>query len=365
MIHIEQVKMLADKYNIPIEDVLFIALNFFGVKMDVTYNRMRMAFHLNSVDPIFSYASELNDLDYYFALAINHKSPFHISNGILYLKNYEIGKAIGATEDFCDSHYHRRLGTSLNINPNSRTSCRGCDFCYTAYQVPNDRRRMKTEKEIHDFFISWMNSRNVPDLSHLVQVSIVTGCYETEKDLIKFLIKLYTVLQSLQFKGRIFYLGSMLVSLESIHALKKIPSFGYCVSLECFERRHLLKASKKILTIDGAKEIMLECINANMEVNYTYILGIEPHDVFLPYMEDFLKFTTKFPTINILQLHQQHDRNLLDKTVIDLTYFLEARIKIESLFRQSKMRPLVWEDYRSLWYLKFGCEVLKGIRVPE
>jgi|GEM_PF-1206584 len=365
MINIEQIEMFSEKYNFPIEDILFIAINFFGVKMDVTYNRMRMAFHLNSDDSLFSLASELKDLDYYFALPINHHSPFQIVDRILYLQNYEIGNTIGATEDFCDSHYHRRLGTSININPNSRTSCRGCDFCYTAYQVPFDRKRMKTEKEIHEFFLEWMKNRNVHDLSHLIQVSIVTGCYETERDLINFLLTLNNVLHDLNFEGKIFYLGSMLTSLEAMYELRIIPSFGYCISLECFERRHLLKSSKKRITIDNAKELMCEAIKSNIEINYTYILGLESHNVFMPYIQELLKFITKFPTFNILQLHQQHNKDLLDPTVVDITYFLEARIKIERIFKQTKMRPLVWEDYRSLWYLKFDNETLKGIRIPE
>jgi len=257
MVNIERIKRLAEKYNIPIEDILFISLNYFGAEMDVTYNRMRMAFHLNGADTLFSYASKLSDLDYYFALAINHKSPFRISEGILYLNNYEIGRTIGATEDFCDSHYPRRLGTSLNINPNSRTACRGCDFCYTAYQVPHDRKRMKTEQDIREFFTNWMKDRNCPDLSNLIQVSIVTGCYETENDLIEFVLTLNRVLQELHFQGRIFYIGSMLISSAAIQTLRIIPSFGYCISLECFERRHILKESKRTLTLDRAKEIML------------------------------------------------------------------------------------------------------------
>jgi len=365
MVNITQIKTLSEKYEVPLEDVLFIALNLYGVKMDVTYNRMRTSFHLNGNDSAFSYASVLGELDYYFALAINHKSPFQISKGVLYLDNYDVGKTIGATEDFCDSHYPRRLGTSLNINPNSRTSCRGCEFCYTAYQVPHDRKRMETEQDINEFFFNWIEKHKLPDLSHLIQVSVVTGCYQTEEDLIKFLLTLNHVLNDFHFQGRIFYLGSMLVSSESIQTLRKIPSFGYCVSLECFERRHMLKESKRILTLDRAKKIMLEGIESGMEVNYTYVVGIEPIEVFLPYMIEFLKFTTKFPTINILQLHQQHNSDLLDPTAVDLSYFLEARIKIENIFQQTEMRPLVWEDYRSLWYLRFGPEVLKGYRVPE
>jgi hypothetical protein len=44
MISIERIIQLAERYRIPIEDALFIALNRFGVSMDVQYNRMRMGF---------------------------------------------------------------------------------------------------------------------------------------------------------------------------------------------------------------------------------------------------------------------------------------------------------------------------------
>lgn len=365
MITIEQIKELANAYRAPLEDVLFITLNRFGVNMDVTYNRMRMAFHLSSADPLFSYACQLDDLDYYFALPVNHQSPFRISEQRLYLQDYAIGRTIGATEDYCDSHYPRRRGTSLNINPNSRTSCRGCEFCYTAYQVPCDRKRMRTEQDIREFFAQWMKERKAADLSDLIQVSVVTGCYDSEEQLTTFLLTLSRVLHELQFRGKVFYLGSVLTSPGAIHALRQIPSFGYCVSLECFVRRELLRSTKRSITIDDAKRIMRECIDSGMEVNYTYVVGLEPVEIFVPYMEDLLQVTTKFPTINILQLHQQHARTLLDATAGGVTYWMEARTRIEEIFQHTGMRPLVWEDYRSLWYLRFGAEVLRGWRVPE
>lgn len=124
MITIDQLGKLASEYQMPLVDVLFVALNRFGVDMDVSYNRMRTAFHLNEADSLFSYANELGELDYYFALPVNHFSPFRISGQRLYLSGYLIGTTVGATEDYCDSHYPRRRGTSLNINPNSRSSVR-------------------------------------------------------------------------------------------------------------------------------------------------------------------------------------------------------------------------------------------------
>lgn len=365
MITVDKIKELSNTFQIPVEDILFISLNRFGVDMDVTYNRMRMAFHLNGDDPLFSYASNLDDLDYYFALPVNHKSPFRIVGQRLYLLDHDIGNTIGATEDYCDSHYPRRRGTSLNMNPNSRTSCRGCEFCYTAYQVPCDRKRIRTEEDISEFFEQWMKEQDNNDLSHMIQISVVTGCYDSEEQLTEFLLILNKVVQRLHFHGRIFYLGSVLSSHSAIKSLNEIPSFGYCMSLECFTNRELLRGSKRSITIDQAKYIMHECIESGMEVNYTYIVGLEPIENFLPYMEDLIQVTNKFPTINILQLHQQHRLSLLNPGALEMTYFLEARVKIEAIFANTDMRPLVWEDYRSLWYLRFGNEVLKGWRVPE
>ncbi|MBT9146939.1 MAG: hypothetical protein DDT32_00690 [Syntrophomonadaceae bacterium] len=364
-LNIDSLKHYAEAFNMPIEDAMFIALNFYGVHMDVPYNRMRMGFHLNGEDSLFVYANNVNDLNYYFALPINYNSPFRIVGEELYLLDYIIGKAIGATEDFCDSHYPRRLGTSLNINPNSRTSCRGCSFCYTAYQVPLDKKRMRNSEDIDEFLRQWMDENNNPDLSHLIQVSVVTGCYDSEDDLVGFLLQLNDVLKKYAFAGKIFYLGSMLTSPQAIEKLTVIDSFGYCLSLECFERRDILKNSKARLTLQDIKTIMQECLSHDFEVNYTYVMGMDSMEVFLPHMQEFIEYTNKFPTINILQLHKQHNRSLLDDSVRDVTYFYRAREIIQELFKPTRLRPLVWEDYRTLWYLKFADEPLTGDRFPE
>ncbi len=156
MLDINVIARLAENYGVPLEDVLFIALNTNGVNFECDYNRMRMAFHL-AENKLFEYAKQRGELDYYFALPVNQSSPFFITaEKVLLLQNTVIGQAIGPTEDICDSHYPRRKGTSLNINSNSRTSCWGCQFCYTAYQVPYDRKRLKSDSDLKDFFEDWM-----------------------------------------------------------------------------------------------------------------------------------------------------------------------------------------------------------------
>lgn len=365
MMNMEELLKLSNIYNIPIEDALFIAINYSGVHMDVTYNRMRTAFHLDGNNPTFALANERNDLNYYFALPINHNSSFSISNGKMYCDKVFIGNSVGATEDFCDSHYPRRLGTSLNINPNSRTSCRGCNFCYTAYQVPLDKKRIKTKEDLVEFFNDWIQKEGKVDLSHLIQVSIVTGCYDSEEELVNFILLLSNVLKDYSFDGRIFYLGSMLTSPRQMERLSVVPSFGYCMSVECFERRDLLAPSKRKLSIEDIKVILRNALDEGFEVNYTYVVGLEPLDIMSKHMIDLVEYTSKFPTVNILQLHQQHDKSLFDKSITGVASLIEARKIIEKIYKKTSRRPLVWEDYRTLWYLKFADEDLKGIRFPN
>jgi len=364
MLNINVIGRLSERYGVPLEDVLFIALNVNGVNFECDYNRMRMAFHLAD-SSLFDYAKQRGELDYYFALPVNQNSPFTLTdNNVLLLQNTVIGQAIGPTEDICDSHYLRRKGTSLNINPNSRTSCRGCQFCYTAYQVPYDRKRMKTESDLKDFFEGWMLQYGLTNLSHLIQVSVVTGCYDNSDDLCQFLWLLKKVLAEYQFAGKIFYLGSQITTREQLKSIAEIQPFGICFSLENFERRELLRENKRTLSLQDACESMDFAQGLGYEVNFSYIVGMESLRVIEYHFRCFKDHINKFPTINTLQIHKYHEATLISEGAHRLEYYLEARQILEQLFAQTSMRPLVWEDYRSLWFLTFNKETLYGIRTP-
>ncbi|MEK9185932.1 MAG: hypothetical protein AAB863_04115 [Patescibacteria group bacterium] len=363
MLNISVVARLAEKYNVPLEDVLFIALNINGVGFECDYNRIRMAFRLSDSSP-FDYARQRGELDYYFALPVNQNSPFTLTNNILLLQDTVIGQAIGPTEDICDSHYPRRKGTSLNINPNSRTSCHGCQFCYTAYQIPYDRKRLKTDSDLKDFFEDWMAKCGLTDLSHLIQVSVVTGCYENSDDICQFLRTLKRVLMEYQFIGKIFYLGSQITTKEQLRNLTEIQPFGVCLSLETFERRDLLRDKKRVLSLQDACKSMDFARELGYEVNFSYIIGMESLHVMEYHFGHLRDHVNKFPTINTLQMHKFHQSTLMDPEAHRLEYYLEARQIIERIFAKMNVRPLVWEDYRSLWFLTFDGEPLYGIRTP-
>lgn len=363
MLDINLIRRISERGRIPLEDVLFVALNVNGVNLDCDYNRMRMAFRLTESE-IFKYAKERGELDYYFALPVVAESPFAIVNNTLFLSGVVIGQAIGTTEDICDSHYPRRKGTSLNINPNSRTSCHGCQFCYTGYQIPCDRKRLKSEFDLREFFEDWMRRYGLNDLAHLIQVSVVTGCYEDSEALCLFLLALKRVLIEYRFSGSIFYLGSQITTREQLCRIAEAKPFGICYSLETFERRELLRKDKRAVSLLDACESMDVARELGYEVSFSYIVGMESLRVMEYHFNCFREHVNKFPIINTLQMHKFHPTSIRDSEARHLEYYITARKIIERLFARTNMRPLVWENYRSLWFLTFDKEPLHGIRVP-
>ncbi len=364
MINKQRIEALVEKYNIPFEDILFIALNYYGIDFYCSFNRMRMGLLL-SEDPLFSFAHSLGENNYYFALAVNCLSPFRIEGKFLTFDHLVVGQVIEPSEDFCDSNYPRRNGTVLNFNPNSRTSCRGCKFCYTGYQVSRDRKKVACREEMRVFIEKWMELSSFDDLSHLIQVAVVTGCYDNESELLNFLLVFNEVLSVYNFSGELFYLGSQITKLDSLQILREIKNFAYCVSLECFDRREeLLRENKSSFSLNQARQLMIAAKDMGFRINFSYIVGLESLETIARGFGEMLGCTNSFPVVNIMQRHVYHSKEILDPLANDIEYFLQARKILESVFVEQLWRPRVWENYRSLWYLKFGEEVLTGIRTP-
>lgn len=364
MINLDKIRFLTHSYEVPFEDALFVTLNIYGVAFKCNFNRMRMGVQTTDKE-IFSYSQSLGILDFYFALPINDSSPFSVVGDKLLFNNRIIADAIGPSEDFCDSNYSRRSGTVLNINPNSRTSCRGCKFCYTGYQVPRDRKRMACKIDVKEFFEGWMKENMENDLSRLVQVAVVTGCYNSDEELCSFLLMLKEVLRQHNFKGEIFYLGSQITSKEALEKLISIQPFCYCLSLECFENRtSFLRDKKSNLTLESAFRLMEFAKSIGHRVNFSYVLGLEPLFTVEKYFLLAKQYINSFPIINTLQIHKYHSQSLLTPEAINIEYFFEARKILERIFINTDMRPREWENYRSLWFLEFNKEKLIGIRTP-
>jgi len=363
--NIKHLIRLSSKYNVPAEDLLLLDLNLSGIKLNLQSGRVRFELKSTSKD-IFSLAHSRNIFNFYLAVPTVEQSPYYFRNGNLFFDKHLIGKALGVTEDFCDSSYPRRGGTVLNINPNSRTSCRGCKFCYTAFQVSRDKERMLSDDKLRSFLKNWIKQFDVVDLSHLIQVAIVTGCFPNEKMVIEFFKMAKNVLSEFSFKGELFYFGSQINSKKALLELEKVKPFGICFSLECFDnknREYLLRDVKKAVDLKIIKKILILANNAGIRANFSYIVGLESLETIKKGFYEFLPYINSFPIINAFQAHKGQ-KSLRDKEANNIDYYLKARKIIEDVFMGTKLRPRPWENYRSLWYLKFGEEFLDDIRTP-
>jgi hypothetical protein len=224
---------------------------------------------------------------------------------------------------------------------------------------------MSCEVDVREFFDEWMANEKKDDLSSLIQVAVVTGCYNSNEELCSFLIMLRKVLGTYNFNGEIFYLGSQITNKETLEKLISIQPFCYCLSLECFENRSsLLRDKKSDLTLESAFKLMSFSKSIGHRVNFSYVLGLEPLLTVEKYFLLAKQYINSFPIINTLQLHKYHSRSLLTPEAINIEYFFEARERLEKIFSDTEYRPREWENYRSLWFLEFNKEKLIGIRTP-
>ena len=363
--NIKQLFQFASKYNLPTEDLLLLDLNLSGVRLNFQSGRVRFELESTNKD-IFSLAHSKNIFNFYLAIPTVEQSSYFFRKGNLFFDKHLIGKASGVTEDFCDASYPRRGGTVLNLNPNARTLCRGCKFCYTAFQIPRDRKTMLSEGKLKDFLKNWLKEFEVNDLSHLIQVAIVTGCFPDEKNVVEFLKMTKEVLSEFSFKGELFYFGSQITTKKSLLELEKVKPLGICFSLECFDpqnRQYFLRDIKRKLSLDTIKESLVLANSMGIRTNFSYIVGLESLGTIEKGFSEFLPYVNSFPIVNTFQAHRGQEI-LRHKEANKIEYYINARRIIENVFQHTSFRPRPWENYRSLWYLKFGEEFLDDIRTP-
>lgn len=211
-----------------------------------------------------------------------------------------------------------------------------------------------------------MKKFEIADLSHLMQIAIVTGCFPNEQKVVDFLKMAKDVLNDFLFKGELFYFGSQIKSEKALLELRKIRPLGICFSLECFDnknREYFLRDVKRDLHLDTIKEMLIIANNLGVRTNFSYIIGLESLETIKKGFGDFLPYINSFPIVNVFQSHKGQ-ATLRHNDADKIDYYIKARKIIEDIFMQTALRPRPWENYRSLWYLKFGEEFLDDIRTP-
>lgn len=350
----KMVRTLSEKYQIDEVEIKLIALNRFGVKSDIPDNRIRFLANIKGCKK-----------PYYFAVCVNTtESPFELCGDKLLFDGEEFGEIITPEKDTCDTTYFRRNKTELTLNSNRRSNCRGCKFCGTYALKPEDENNLLTEEKISRHIKLVLKENDMKDLQNVVRVTVCTGCFCSEEELVEHLILVYKTLNKFGFDKTLRYIGSQLRSDKALLKIKQnIPHFSLSLTVECFSRREeLMKPIKASLKLQDMQYILEKAKEYGFGANFLYICGLDPLDVMKYNFIELKPYINRFPVVQVLQDYTAEQEDCRCEEAKEMDYYLKARKFLENLFCDVSYRPRSWENYRSLFYETFAGEAHNSIK---
>ncbi len=339
-------KELSVKYNVPLENVLSIALNRYGLIID-GYPDNRIRFNLSLLDS--------NKKDY-FAVCVNtyDKSPFSMKGDKLYLEDSIVGKISDLEKDTCTSTYFRNDNKVITFNSNSRSKCKGCAFCGTYSLSEDDTFDFSKKENVQDYFNALMKSKGIEGMNKIENVTLCTGCFDTEDALYDHIMLLNESFKELGFNGSINYIGSQLRDYDKIASLsKEVGDFGIYLTIEKFlDREKFMKPEKSSLTLPKAKELLEYCSSIGVTNTFLYILGLEDLDTVKKYFDYYKDSINKFPIVQVFQDYTPYQEAFRCEEAKDVEYYLKGRQIIDDTFKDKSLNPKLWENFRGLYYEK-------------
>ena len=335
-------EQLAKEYNMSKENVLSIALNRYGLVIP-NYPDNRIRFNLN-----------MNGHNTFFAVCVNTylESPFTLKDNMIYLEDAPIGVVSNIEKDTCTSTYFRNNKQAITFNSNSRSKCVGCKFCGTYSLDDEDSIDFSTKDNIKNYFEDLLGKNNIPSMEQIKDVTICTGCFKTEDDLVKHLLLVNEAFKDLSFDGRINYIGSQLRDHDKIELInREIKRFSLFLTIEKFlDREKFMRPEKASLTIPKAKDLLDYTKSLGITSTFLYILGLEDLDTVTKYFTYLKDSVNKFPIIQVFQDYTKGQEKYRVPEAKDVRYYLEARKRINEIFAGTSLNPEYWECFRSLYF---------------
>lgn len=335
---------LADKYQVPVEDILLIGLNLSGVRYGkIANDRGRFSLTMPS------------GRSYYLAMTTTDSplSNFTHDGSKVSLGDEKIGEATEIEKDTCtDSYWRNRI--HLTLNSNSRSVCRGCSFCGT-YNLGREDNPLTEEENLEKRACELQ--REVGSFSSIDAIGVVTGCFPTEDTIVDHILLIRRVFSQVGFKGEIQYVGSQIRTETSLARLIEDGPFALYLTLEVFSRREaLMKKQKSLLNLLESRRLLRAAKNMGGESSFLYIAGLDPMSVIRDKLPQFADAITRFPQLQAFQLYTPDQIVLRDHEAGSLDYYLRLRQLAEGVF--PNLRPVTFHNYRGLWYSQYRGEFI-------
>lgn len=347
---LSEIDDLAAEYDVPIEDVLLIAINLYGIFSGHVRHRARVIIRLISAPAVpWQVIVPLNAAE----------SPFSLTGDELSLGSHVIGHVQRIDADEAVGGYFRNGGRAATLNPNARSRCTGCAFCPNTLEAAADPR-FAEEKDVSELLDAMQRQHPRRDLTELQEITVSTGCFEREVAALAHLTSLRRVLTDHNINARIGFLTSVVRTDDGLHTLAdRVAPFVLRLTIECFTRRELmLKASKANLLRSDLQDLLMRAQQAGLDTSFTYIVGLDPLVELRAGLEQLTPYVTEFPNFQVFQAHNSIMAGLRSAGADDLRFYLNARREIEWIMDPSGLRPQAWEGYRPLWYFMFAGEEL-------
>ncbi|WP_329612615.1 hypothetical protein OG244_04295 [Streptomyces brevispora] len=345
--HLEQA---ARKYGVPVEDVLLIAVNLYGITSDQDRHRARVNLRLMCRP----------EVPWQVIVPLNRPaSPFRLRGDELSLNGAVVAHVDRVDADEAVGGYFRNDGRAATLNPNSRSRCVGCGWCPNTLEAAADPR-LQEERGLDDLLRALGEQHPRRSLAELTEVTVSTGCFEREEAAVAHLTALRPALERAGIKARIGFLTSVLRSDEAFATIaSEVSPFVLRLTAEHFTRREaLMKSTKADLRPNEMPDLLARARAAGLDTSYTYIVGLDP-------MEDLVRGVTAltdvinaFPNFQTFQAHTVLMQGMRTPGAEGLDYYLQARTAIERAMASTGLRPVGWECYRPLWYFTYAGEDL-------
>ncbi|MFF3976608.1 hypothetical protein [Streptomyces sp. NPDC001828] len=347
---LRDLEQAALRHGFPVEDVLLIAVNLFGITSEHDRHRARVNLRL----------VRRPDIEWQIIVPLNQPaSPFRLRGDELTLNGSVVAHVERIDADEAVGGYFRNHGRAATLNPNARSRCVGCGWCPNTLEAAADPR-MQEDQGLAALLRALREQHPRRNLAELKEVTVSTGCFEREGAAVAHLTALRPALERAGVTARIGFLTSVLRSNEAFETIaSQVSPFVLRLTTEHFTRREaLMKATKADLRTEQMPDLLSRARKSGLDTSYTYIVGLDPMDDLERGVNELAGEVTAFPNIQVFQAHNLIMQGMRTPGAESLEFYLKARTVIERAMTTTGLRPVGWECYRPLWYFTFAGEAL-------